>query len=341
MGYSTGFNKVSGAAADTPQVTLLGALAPNLDLNIKVDASVSVKQDGPNAASIANTQKAQLAGSQQEIGRAKAAVCKMMESKQGEIQEATRAVGADPAAVFPDTKMAPDTGVELGLSALAGPKGQGTHGIKAIDNMSLVADIAADRTKPADEIKSEIKDTLIASCQAPDESAGFSGVIRDADESPLIETDTDWEAVFAACPDALDEIMYFDIDNPSAAFPEVAELNACEMAVDMAIAELTGIENYANEQTGFEVRADNVNAAPDSADLDEEAAYVSSYAIEMQEFPMLQFAGVGAMGFSALSEEERADIAERAMREELDREQAVAGFRNEPTTAFTMGVSAA
>lgn len=323
-------------------MTLLAALAPNLNVNVKVDASVSVKQDGPNAASIANTQKAQLAGSKQEIGRAKAAVSEVMRSKAAEVQEATRAVGADPAEVFPDTKMAPDTGVELGMSALASVKGQGTFaGLnKGLDKMSLAADIAEDRTKPADEIKSEIKDTLIASSQAPDEAAGFAGVIRDANESPLIETDTDWEAVFAACPDALDEIMYFDIDNPSAAFPEVAELNACEIAVDMAIAELTGIENYANEQTGFEMRADNVNAAPGGADIDEEAAYVSSYAIEMQEFPMMQFAGVGAMGFSALSEEERADIAERA-REEIEREYATAGLRSEPTTAFTMGVSAA
>lgn len=213
---------VSSSAASA---TLLSCIAPNVNMNVAADVT---KLDG-------------LAGVQADVKNTIAAASECIALAQREIIEACVVAGESPGALFPDTVMA-STEAELAFSAACEASGLGTLATfdKAWDAADLARNVAADRSRPAEEAKAEVRDILCASSQRQPSNQGGFGLITNAKTTPELAKGTaiDWKTTCTKFPEALDAIMHCDPQNPSEAlFPELHALCALNKAIDQRLEE--------------------------------------------------------------------------------------------------------
>lgn len=221
----------------TPKTTITGAISVSCAQNAVSAAAVQrpeVNANQAGAQAAAKTAQDGLAGAKANIQDAKAAVVEGVQHAQREIAAACKANEVQAGGVFPNTQMA-GTEADLLISGLAETSmGSGTAAqvasgaLKASDFTGVVSDISAGlKNKPADEVKAAIRDTLCA------DEPGF-GLVQTVQTAAVMENAPvlDWKAICAADPNAMDEIMHFDAENPSDAFPEMCALNDALAMID-------------------------------------------------------------------------------------------------------------
>ena len=275
MSLTYGYNRVSGAdvqaqVAATPSTTIFSHVnVTNINMSPDVDttmAVVSSAQQGPASQRPSNNEaKVGLNSAKDNIQNTKTAAVDAIKSAQAEIIAAARANGVNEGEVFPDTSIAPDSVAELFISAVPEIKGGGslaTHMLNSSGGVGLMGDIANGmRDRPQEEVLATIRETLEAnSGQQQNDSNTFAGLIVNADEAPTTDAlRVDWSALLEEHPDALEEIMYFNENDPGAAWPELAELDALETSVDNKLGEIEAAEEQLTLQTPY--TADGVEVA--------------------------------------------------------------------------------
>lgn len=214
----------TGVSADlntsAASATLLSCIAPNVNMNVAADVT---KLDG-------------LAGVQADVKNTIAAASECIALAQREIIEACVVAGESPGALFPDTVMA-STEAGLAFSAACEASGMGTLATfdKAWDAADLARNVAADRSRPAEEAKAEVRDILCTASQRQPANQGGFGLITNAKTTPELAKGTaiDWQTTCTKFPEALDAIMHCDPQNPSEAlFAELHALCALDKAID-------------------------------------------------------------------------------------------------------------
>jgi hypothetical protein len=270
------------ASPVTPQTTLLGAIAPAVKTHASsvIQRPDAVNPNQTGAAAQATQASSALAGQSQDLARTRAAVVDAIKQAKAEIMAATKGAGYDPNAVYPDTRIAPETGVELLGAAYSGIKGRGSMvtALEVGNSLSTAATVGAQmKGRPPKEVEDAIRTALIQS-STPGNGQGF-GLVQDG-RAPdaLAPSKIDWAGVLGQHPDALHQIAYFDENSyDPKAFPELAaldsaagitnrwqgEMNAAkEKAVDAPTTTVATdlIASYAAAAGGVEALKDNIEA---------------------------------------------------------------------------------
>ncbi len=219
--------RFSAASADVgasaASATLLSCIAPNVQTHVAADL----------------TNPTGLGGVQLDVKKTIAAVSECIALAQREIIEACVVAGESPGALFPDRVMA-STEAELAFSAACEASGLGTLATfdKAWDAADLARNVAADRSRPTEEAKAEVRDILCAASQRQPTNQGGFGLITNTKATPELSKGTaiDWQTTCERFPEALDAIMHCDPQNPSQAlFPELHALCALDKAIDQQL----------------------------------------------------------------------------------------------------------
>ncbi|MEM7650918.1 MAG: hypothetical protein AAF204_02405 [Pseudomonadota bacterium] len=320
--YGYKLNKDFGFAAKPaeptqPAQSLLACLSnTKLDTKPVVCKQVPVDPNKPNAKAAAAEQKDNAHAANKENHGKIAAAEKVIKEASGEIIQAAKSAGVDNQLPQRQGEM---TGVELVGAAVAGPAasaasmafaGKGslaTKGASALDTAATFKEMSAGGSTP-EEAMSAIQDVLVQSSLSSD--GDNFGMLQQANSVEGFQVNRDWGAVFdqhdLTC---IADIVAYDPNNPSDAFPEMQELKA---AVDTNDA-------YINEMEDVTVKADQKLAGLD--DLAERVG-ITSMALSDQGFSGLRT--------SALD-------TDAAIARLLDR--ASPALASEPTPAFTQNAT--
>ena len=228
MGFDTGYNRSGpGAGANVnaaPNNTLLSALAPNLNTAIPTIKPAAIDPNKPGAVDAAQKAQGGLAGVKQEIQNTQAAVGEVIKQAKAEINAACQVNEVPAVAVFPQASMTADSPTELGVGA--GTMANVASGaLKVASAATTAMDFSAGmKGRAPEEVREAVADTLRASC-SPEE--GF-GLVENGDAAARLDNASafDWGAVLDDCPEALEAIMYCDLENPNLEFfPELVAMN--------------------------------------------------------------------------------------------------------------------
>lgn len=244
-----GFGFDNPARTEPAQHTLLASIAPDLNLNVAVDpVSIPVAhQEG--AYEQACEAQVELSSTKENVERSLAAGMAAIKDAQGEILAAVRASGHDPAKVFPEMRMAPDTTLGMMANMVNGKGSIITAGQQLFNAAGLADDINKGmQGRSSDEVIKAIEDTLRAQSNSEHQNqSGFKGLIIDADAPPKMPgSSIDWNTVLDEHPEAINQIVYCDVNNPSPeVFPELAQLIADKARIDQDLAELEWVKDNA------------------------------------------------------------------------------------------------
>lgn len=224
---ASGFGGSSPAISTTPKTTILQALTGGIKVTGAAPLSTNIVQGDKLGAAAGVQQNMQSVGTvQQQAGADKAAISTAIKQAQNEVAAATRAVGADPASVFRDERIAAGGEGALLLQAAAGGwQGGGSlvTALKASSDIETVVNDLKDSNLDKDKIEAEIKKCLLADNKGP--NMDFLG----GPQAAPIAVNFDWQGFFDGGHE-LKTLMSIDADNPSPALvPEYANAQNIEL----------------------------------------------------------------------------------------------------------------
>ncbi len=237
---------------EAPKESILQSLAPGKSFKVEASniKSLGVDSTKGNIKANINPNQNALNSIGQECKNVKADISATIREAQGQAVEATRAVGADPERLFADTRIAPETGIELFIPAVGSKAtGAGSLAMKAAGNLSSIDDVVSDRKKMSNEEAMAAIERELRSRSAPsqqDSRAGFKvSMSADASFEEEKKSGFDWNRFFDE-GHKLKDLMSIDPDNPQPELvPEFSEIDQIEKNV----AEATEKNDYAEEIT--------------------------------------------------------------------------------------------
>lgn len=245
VGYNVrGPSSPASAVSASPQVSMLQALAPNLNVSVSFNNLDNHRVDAGknNAAALVGPNINKVATVQQDIGVAKNAIAETIRQAQREVAAAAKVEGHSAASLYPDKRIAAEgeTGIFAqmamqGASGMAGVNGMGSF-ITALNNTSTFDTFMDDRKGSGVQnkaaVEATIRDRLIASSQRPVDTrnkvASFQEIVDGQIDQGPEASGLDWEAFFEQ-GHSLDDLMAIDPDNPTLGqVPEFDQLDIAE-----------------------------------------------------------------------------------------------------------------